>query len=147
MRGRANINNLRPEIRHELLYVKVRSISHLKELCQKRELLFHEDSFKRSGQNRNVGNYAQSKRIAVVESNLVVGKNVESEHRAIENRSEFEINAIANSNKIIKCWNCEEEAHFWDMSLKDRTIFCYECGLKNVQIIQKTQTNNNMNPK
>lgn len=43
---------------------------------------------------------------------------------------EFGINAISNTNKVIKCWNCEEEGHYWDMCLKDRTIFFMDVASK-----------------
>lgn len=125
------IRNLRPEIRHELLYVKVRSIGHLKELCQKRELLFNEETFRRSHSGRNPGN-VHVRRIAAMESEPAI-EEAEHVHSILnDEESKMEINAISNSDKIIKCWNCEEEGHYWDMCLKERKIFCYGCGLRNV---------------
>lgn len=127
------VRNLRPEIRHELLYVQVRSIGHLKKLCQKREKLLNEESFRRSHTNR-YPTTGQQRRVAAIEHNDIYPEsNIDFVDANVVDNTEFEINAIESQPiRQVKCWNCEEEGHFWDMCLKDRKIFCYGCGLRNV---------------
>lgn len=123
--------------------MKVRSIGHLKELCQKRDLLFGEDSFRRSHSNRNAVNFIPQRRIAAMESQPIVEENMGSEEKIKAEIPSFNINAISSSDKIVRCWNCEEEGHFWDMCLKERKIFCYGCGLRNVYKPQCLKCANN----
>lgn len=138
------IRNLRPEIRHELLYVQVRSIGHLKQLCQKREKLLNEESFKRNVTNRYPA-MGQQRKVASVENNIVFEENTrEVDDKKLVNCSDFEVNAIEGKlERKVQCWNCEEEGHFWDMCLKDRKVFCYGCGLRNVYKPQCVKCSNN----
>lgn len=124
--------NLRPEIRHELLYVQIRSIAHLKKLCQKREKLLSEDAFKRGNFKTNVSFPSQQRRVAVVQTDTKMEDRLSNSEIDPIEQSVSHINAIVKTNKPIRCWNCDEEGHFWDMCLKERHIFCYGCGLKNV---------------
>lgn len=63
--------NLRPEIRHELLYVKINSIAHLRKLCQMRENLFKDDLFKRNQFAKMNANVHNNRRIAKIDSPAV----------------------------------------------------------------------------
>ena len=105
--------NLRTEIRHELLYVPIMSLAHLRKLCQMRENLLKEECFRRN-QNPYRRNIAAVDELAENVENLVEG--------------ESSVDAI----HILKCWNCDEEGHRWDDCLKDRKIFCYGCGAKEI---------------
>lgn len=119
--------NLRPEIRHELLYVDICSLAELKKLCLKREKLLNEDVFKRNNTSRGF----QYRRVAAVEVNNF--EDTEEEPCDIETlNAPISVNALHHGENIPKCWNCEEEGHVWDMCVKERRIFCYGCGLKNV---------------
>lgn len=37
-------------------------------------------------------------------------------------------------NKSVMCWNCGEQGHGFMVCDKERTIFCYKCGKKNVTV-------------
>ncbi|KAI8116247.1 hypothetical protein CVS40_11646 [Lucilia cuprina] len=125
--------NLRPEIRHELLYVQIRSISHLKKLCLMREKLLSEEFFKRNNPYRMQRNLVANRRVATIESNQNMDEEVIDDSLTNDSKdSNFEVNAVALAPKPIKCWNCDREGHYWDMCLQERRIFCYGCGLKNV---------------
>lgn len=123
--------NLRHEIRRELLYVEIGSIAHLKKLCLRRERLYNEENLRRHLISRGQGSNMPSRKIASLESDDIVqkddhGNDLESEH------TDFSVNGITKMGKIIRCWNCDEDGHYWDMCLKERNIFCYGCGAKNV---------------
>lgn len=117
--------NLRPEIRHELLYVKFYSIAELKKLCLKRETLLREESFKRNYYSRT----ALQRRIAAIEGSSLPEDNLETLNTDM---GDISINAVSKPEFVLKCWNCDEDGHKWDMCLKERIVFCYGCGLKNV---------------
>lgn len=57
--------NLRPEIRHELLYVDICSLGELKKLCLKREKLLNEEVFKKNSTTRGFS----YRKVAAVELN------------------------------------------------------------------------------
>lgn len=137
--------NLRPEIRHELLYVQINSIAQLKKLCQKREKLLSEDYFRRGNFHRNAGNFSQppQRRVAAIEENIEIEENLNTVDFDKVDSPEFEVNAINHTDRVIKCWNCDEEGHFWDMCIQDRRIFCYGCGTKNVYKPQCIKCANN----
>lgn len=124
--------NLRPEIRHELLYVQIRSISHLKKLCLMREKLLNEDCFKRNIAYRMPGNIVSNKKVATIDSFRKNDEESLSFSLPPEEESNMEINAIAVAPKAVKCWNCDRDGHYWDMCVQERKVFCYGCGLKNV---------------
>ncbi|XP_075154291.1 uncharacterized protein LOC142227934 [Haematobia irritans] len=113
--------NLRPEIRHELLYVPILSIAHLRKLVQMRENLLCNDLL-RSTYHR-FSNATQRRNVAEVnfggESELKLGE------------EDLSIEAVHLSRNTPKCWNCEGSGHFWEDCLGDRNIFCYGCGAKN----------------
>lgn len=119
------LRNLRPEIRHELIYVPVFTIAHLRNLVQKREKLFSDEHYRKNIPNKT--NYSANagfrRNIADIENPADI---------TTESNTDSNIHAISHNNNIPKCWNCEEVGHFWDDCLRDRTIFCYGCGTKNV---------------
>lgn len=126
--------NLRPDIRHELLYVNVRSLTHLRKLCQMRENLLAEEAFKRLPSSRQSPNVGYRRNVAEVQA---------TDSFANEGESDMEfpraIDAVRKTD--IRCWNCNEEGHSWQECLGERTIFCYGCGDKNVYKPQCTKCN------
>lgn len=134
--------NLRPEIRHELLYVEINSLAALKKLCLKREKLLNEDAFKRNIPSR----IFPQRRIAAVEAEGVTDGSQGNLDCDLVEGVDLTVNAISKPEKLLKCWNCDEEGHYWDMCLKDRNIFCYGCGLKNVYKPQCTVCSKNLKP-
>lgn len=117
--------NLRPEVRHELLYINVQSIPHLRKLVQMRESFINDEYVRRNFTARNPNISMPRKQISEImgdfehlESNLI-----EEQETAIE--------AIQQSEKLSRCWNCDEPGHHWEDCLCDRSIFCYGCGAKN----------------
>lgn len=114
--------NLLPDIRHELLYVPIHSIAHLRKLVQMRENLLGDVSAKRS--IRNQGNQPFAKRNIAALEDSVSSSEVDPNQVVIE--------AIQAPIKVFRCWNCDTEGHGWDMCLQERRRFCYGCGAKNV---------------
>lgn len=118
--------NLDDDVRHELLFVPIHSITQLRKLCQKRENFFNEKANKAS-YNRN--NFGSRKNISVLNHDSEVNVNNENVSQSLP---EVSIDAIQKPRYEITCFNCDEPGHRWDMCLSDRKIFCYGCGAKNV---------------
>lgn len=120
------IRNLRPEIRQELLYVPIFTIAHLRKLAQMRENLMNDEVFRKqiSQKLQIPGNNMNSRR-TVAE---IQGEDFDSE----EVKDNACVDALKRDPTKIKCWNCDDFGHFWDDCLKERSIFCYGCGSKNV---------------
>lgn len=115
--------NLRPEIRQDLLYVPIHSISHLRKLVQMRENFLNEESVRKNSNLRNQ-NTMPRRYISEIDS---------ASENMVENE-EFDpsVDAVQSCEFARKCWNCDELGHHWQNCLKDRTVFCYGCGLKNI---------------
>lgn len=109
--------NLRSDIRHELLYVPIYSIAHLRKLVQMRENLLGDDYFRKTAPVKPPQCYS---RRAVAELDAPETITVEST-----------VDAIRSSAIVTNCWNCGEAGHHWEDCLKERKIFCYGCGEKN----------------
>lgn len=114
------LKNLLPDIRRELLYVPIYTLAHLRKLVQMREHLLGEETFRRNVPLRQPQNFGP-RRVAEIEY-----------AEEIPVPEELAVAAIRQSSILAKCWNCEETGHVWENCLKDRTIFCYGCGAKNV---------------
>lgn len=126
------VRNLRPDIRHELLYVPVYSIAHLRKLVQMRENLFSDDIYRRHMLGKNSSS-SQPLRRNIAE---VVGENKDVE---IEDPMDQIDEINQNSHARFTCFNCEEPGHHWEDCLQERKIFCYGCGMKNVYKPQCTK--------
>ncbi|KAM8702877.1 hypothetical protein ACLKA7_005212 [Drosophila subpalustris] len=116
--------NLEPELRQALLYIQVHSVAHLRQLVQQRENLLGEDDFKRYLKGGNAPKPFFKRAVAAVDLN--------STEQPDEEAISDSVAAIQHSNRVITCWNCDEQGHTWDMCLRDRHIFCYGCGAKNI---------------
>ena len=117
---------LRTDIRHELLYVEIHSVSDLRKRCQMRENLLAEEvqrnRFEKSTNNPNKFN-KYKKNISALESNEEnVSQNSDSE-------IEISIDAINTDDKL--CFNCHQPGHFWDSCTSPKTVFCFGCGKPN----------------
>lgn len=131
------VRNLSPDIRHELLYVPVYSIAHLRKLVQMRENLLT-DAFYRKNMVAKPHQASQAtgrRHIAEVK--------VDDESE-IEFPNTVHVDAVDQNTATRKCWNCDQPGHFWDDCVRERTIFCYGCGTKNVY---KPQCSNCINRK
>jgi len=109
-------NNLRPEIRHELLNIEIRSVSELREICRRRED-FLADIKRYSG-------YARGSLFKREVSEL--NKEQENMETEIESENEVDIEAFS-----LLCWNCRKEGHRYQDCVSERRIFCYGCGTAN----------------
>lgn len=120
------IRNLRPEIRQDLLYVPINSISDLRRLVQKRENFLNDDHVKRNLASRNPNGYIPRRQIAELE--------VDDEFSSLDSTIEQDpsVNAVSASNVPFKCWNCDGLGHHWEDCLQERQIFCYGCGAKKI---------------
>lgn len=116
--------NLRPEIRQDLLYVKIDSVSHLRQLVQTREHFLNDEYVKKNLAMRHTGfNIVPRRQVADIELD--------------DDVNDFEdiptnVDALHKPNLNNKCWNCEEIGHHWQDCLQDRRIFCYGCGAKHI---------------
>lgn len=119
------IRNLRPEIRQDLLYLPVHSITHLRKLVQMRENFLNDEHVRKNLASRNNINFAPRKYVAELgNSNLADATDATAE-------SDVSVNAIHGPISS-KCWNCDGTDHNWLNCLQDRNIFCYGCGTKGV---------------
>lgn len=118
--------NLRPEIRQDLLYVYVDSISQLRKLVQKRENFLNDEHVRRNLVNRNTNSYLPRRQIAEVlgDTDLVSG-----DHSLLVDTN---IDAVKGPPKSFQCWNCGESDHHWEDCLQERKVFCYGCGAKDI---------------
>ncbi|XP_073845260.1 uncharacterized protein [Musca autumnalis] len=114
--------NLRPDIRHELLYVPIFSIAHLRKLVQMREALLSKDQFRKGMPPKIVSNQCQ-RRVAEIEFD-------DSNSCTAEDKNHL-IGAVQQSSRPMKCWNCEELGHFREDCESEPNVFCYGCGQKN----------------
>lgn len=116
--------NLRPEIRQDLLYVYVDSISQLRKLVQKRENFLNDEHVRRNLMNRNTNTYLPRRQIAEIDNELS-----NDDHTIPSDNS---IDAIKGPQKSFHCWNCGEIDHHWEDCLQERKVFCYGCGTKEI---------------
>lgn len=114
--------NLRPEIRHELLFVPIFSIAHLRKLVQMRESLLNEEQYRKG---------LTSKTLPISGVRRQVSEVVFSDSTPNIPQSEIAIDAIQQIPRTSLCWNCDEPGHRWDDCLANKTVFCYGCGAKN----------------
>ncbi|KAI8126690.1 hypothetical protein CVS40_3298 [Lucilia cuprina] len=119
--------NLRPDIRQDLLYVPVHSIPHLRKLVQMRENFLSEEHVRRNMVPR-LPNPKYPRRLAALSADEIN----ESSQFPDEISTEISVDAVQNMEFNGKCWNCEEIGHHWQDYLKDRSVFCYGCGEKQV---------------
>lgn len=133
--------NLRPEIRHELLYVPINSIPHLRKLVQMRESFLNDDFVKRNFTFRAMPSNLNRKQVAEVETsdNSLIGESSDCLQSSID--------AIQRTENKMRFWNCDGVGHHWEDCLEDRCIFCYGCGEKNTYKpqCQKCQLRNSKN--
>lgn len=118
------IRNLRPDIRQDLLYVQISSLSHLRRLVQRRENFLNDEHVKRNLAWRNATAPQPSRRnIAEIE----IGEN---EVSGSDREPDQFVDALQKSAVSFSCWNCDGIGHHWQDCVEDRRIFCYGCGLK-----------------
>lgn len=116
--------NLRPEVRQDLLYVRINSISHLRQLVQTREHFLNDEYVRKNLAMRHPG-ISQIPRRHVADIDIAVDLDISED--PVHNVDAFH-KTVVNS----QCWNCDETGHHWQDCLHDRTIFCYGCGAKNI---------------
>lgn len=117
--------NLRPDIRHELLYVEVLSIPQLRKLVQRSKSFLNDEYVRRNFAPRNAYASGPRRQISEVDTEVDITNATGAEH------GESSVNAIQQHDTIVKCWNCDQTGHHWEDCLQDRYIFCYGCGAKN----------------
>jgi len=104
--------NLHPDLRKDLLYLPIHTMSQLREYVSKREI-FDEDVAKVSSRSQTSSRHVAE----IVDSDL--------EPQAIE--------AFSANRVPFKCWNCNGENHRWDDCPSEiRNRFCYGCGQPDV---------------
>lgn len=118
--------NLRPEIRQELLYIPIRSVSHLRQLVYKRENFLSDEHVRRNMGIRHNNNLTARRQVAEIEREEV------SEPFEPELEINSSVNALNGPLYNVQCWNCDGRGHHWQDCLQARQIFCYGCGTKQV---------------
>lgn len=117
--------NLRPDIRHELLYQQIHSISHLRKLVQMRESFLNDEYVRRNFSARNPNTFVPRRHVAEIEC-----ENSDTNSK-FEFQAEPNIDAINKTKSAPRCWNCDQQGHYFEDCLHEKTIFCYGCGAKN----------------
>lgn len=115
--------NLRPEIRQDLLYVPIRSLSHLRKLVQMRENFLSDEYVRKNLLQRNQNTNFVPRRLVA---------EIDHQQTMIDSETEYKVDAFQKIDIKNKCWNCDNIGHYWQDCLETRTIFCYGCGIKNV---------------
>jgi len=108
-------NNLRTEIRHELLNLDIKTVSDLRDICRRREV-FLADAKRYQGYIRNTPFKRDVSEFAETSESL----------QETESENEGDISALA-----LSCWNCRKEGHRYQDCVTERRIFCYGCGAAN----------------
>lgn len=103
--------NLLPEIQHEILNLKIYSVSELRDICRRREFFLQD-----IGRRQNL-----------IKSVPFVKRQIHELDEEPAPPEEDEISAIA-----LACWNCRQPGHRYQDCLEDRQVFCYGCGMANV---------------
>lgn len=101
------------------------TITHLRNLVQRREKLFADESYR-----KNVLSKPQFNQNTAPRRNIAELDN--SEELTSDPNSQNCIDAVNFSSNSPKCWNCDQIGHFWDDCVQSRTVFCYGCSTKNV---------------
>lgn len=105
--------NLLPEIQHEILNLHISSVSHLREICRRREF-FMQDVARKQTFSKPVGHRGKI--------NEILDAPLESSEE-----NEEQVSAIS-----LVCWNCQKTGHRYHDCMEDRRVFCYGCGASNV---------------
>ena len=109
-------HNLRPELRHELLHIPIRSLTDLRREARKHENFCQEIA---SGSRSRYPNRYVSE-ITVEKHEVACGED-----------SEAQINEIKTRPKDVwLCHNCLESGHGYRDCKKPRDTHCYSCGAK-----------------
>ncbi|KAH8321096.1 hypothetical protein KR074_004409, partial [Drosophila pseudoananassae] len=116
-------NNLRPEIRHEILNLDIQKVSELRGICRRREA-FMADVKRSQGYSRST---PFKRDIAEFSEDYDVPEAEQSDDEA-------GIEAFS-----LLCWNCRKEGHYepflnshrYQDCISDRRVFCYGCGAPN----------------
>lgn len=131
--------NLRPEIRQDLLYVPIRSLSHLRKLVQMRENFLSDEYVRKTLVQRNQNpNFVPRRQVSQIDQEIMTDR-----------EPEMLVEALEKPDSNCRCWNCDSTGHHWQDCLENRTIFCYGCGTKNVYKpqCQKCVTRSQINSK
>lgn len=68
--------------------------------------------------------------------------NTEHRRNGVQRARPVVIENLTNSNRIVRCWNCEREGHrFNDCRSAKRGYFCYKCGKRGVILSTCEQCN------
>lgn len=118
--------NLRPEIRQELLYIPVRSVSHLRQLVHKRENFLNDEHVRRNMGVRHNNAFLPRRQVAEVDLNEI-SDDFDPDLEPVNS-----VNALQASSYNSQCWNCDSSGHHWQDCLQERQVFCYGCGAKKV---------------
>lgn len=108
-------------VRQQLLYVPIRSIAQLRQLCLKEEAFSQELTHYKNSQ-------ASPKTVPLKRQVF----EVEAENHQ-EEEDPVEVEAIDRTRTRLICWNCRKEGHRWiDCPDETRNLYCYSCGAPNV---------------
>lgn len=81
-------------------------------------------------------NQQRSRRfVSEIEENNGAENNLENNHEVEAFKFHKNLNHVKNNidTSRFKCWNCDQVGHsFYDCPSKERKLFCYRCGEKNV---------------
>lgn len=111
-------NNVKFETKKMLATVSCTSLVDFINLCKNLDETLYPHLHK--------SNFSNNRRISEVDASPFTNENKDCNVEAISNRR-----TVPPSSLNLKCWNCENIGHSWQMCEEPRTIFCYWCGHKN----------------
>lgn len=102
--------NLLGEIQHEILNLKINTVSDLRDICRRREFFLQDIGRRQHFQKPLPRKYVNG---------------IDNEN--LELQPNEELSAIA-----LICWNCRQTGHRYQDCLQERRVFCYGCGAINM---------------
>ncbi|XP_037824418.1 uncharacterized protein LOC119612660 [Lucilia sericata] len=111
--------NLRPDIRQDLLYVPIHSISHLRKLVQMREHFLNDESVRKNLFTRSQNQNMPRRYLSEIDSTNTSDNVHEVEELACS------VDAVQGHEVVVKCWNCDESKCDKE-TLTDFKIPCYD---------------------
>lgn len=112
--------NAKFEIRKTLLSVGRTSLSNFINICQATDQLNYSHLYRDST--------STTRRVSEISSTQEYPAESQYNVEAFSNRRPTNPQSTAN----MKCWNCDNIGHSWQMCDESRLLFCYWCGYKNV---------------
>lgn len=128
--------NLHPYYTSHLALIRISSIDVLIEYC--RELEETRDRNKKFRPNFTASNFPLEPDLAYKPTHSVkrqvhtISKSCTNFQQSVSpNNVRFKTKSFSRGSTNLTCWNCHEKGHTYHKCDKERTLFCYVCGIPN----------------